>query len=257
MAEQNPSPSHGEGRAFVDESRCFVRVPDGIANHVLRDMVVSAEHDNAGTCSVAPLAFFCQVSRKYLFEARTNHFRFVEDGWLLVTLTQDDRTAAEVRQPNCVGGETFEHPIKAALPEELRALPSLFDTNRVNAVYQVGRLDKAKCNPAFDPKDKWRHRHALDRAYLMFPGLFRKGHQGVHKAKDLVADNRADLTVGRQRLYEWAVAVPHQHTIVPCGQRRPSGRVATPWRREARRTCQRAPLHMFYGKPASVPARAD
>ena len=45
-----------------------------------------------------------------------------------------------------------------------RALPSLFDTNRINAVYPVGHLDQAQCNPAVDPKDKWRHRHALDRA---------------------------------------------------------------------------------------------
>ena len=34
-------------------------------------------------------------------------------------------------------------------------------------------------------------------ANLMFSGLFQQGHQGVYKAKELVADNREDLTVGK------------------------------------------------------------
>ena len=54
-AEQPPSPLYGEGRAFVQESRGCVRVPDGIADQVLRDMGVNAAHHNASTCNVGPL----------------------------------------------------------------------------------------------------------------------------------------------------------------------------------------------------------
>ena len=91
-----PPPWRACGREYLLSSDGFRAVPPWHCATILDDIKACAADGRVGSCARSPTPFFAQVSRTYRYEARKDHFAWLEGGWLFVTLARGDRRPASV-----------------------------------------------------------------------------------------------------------------------------------------------------------------